>query len=87
MQAYIAAVSCTTDVAEKLISQHGTTVEAVRAAIQWPARPTRAAWNDDGRGPRLIVECTDEDGVRLRVVLRPIDVTAGTWRLATAFPL
>jgi len=57
----------------------------VRAACEWPARPVQASWHDHPeRGRRLIVVARDEQGRVLKVVLQPIDVADGSWRLRTA---
>lgn len=69
----------------KLRNRRGLTGDQIRAACEWPARPLRAAWHDHPEhGRRLIVHVEDEQRRLLKVVLQPIDVVDGTWRLRTA---
>lgn len=86
---HIGHIVCSEAVAEKIASKHGVDLQEVRDAVQWPARPSRAAWLDDSsdpRGPRLAVEGhTGQRGIR--AVLYPVDPDDGTWRLGTAVPM
>jgi hypothetical protein len=44
----------------------------------------RAGWEDDEEhGRRLLIVCRTAQGRRLKVVLQPIDVHEGIWRLRT----
>ena len=68
----------------KIRNRRGVTGDQVRAACQWPAVPLRAAWDDHpDYGRRLIVFARDEQGRLLKVVLQPVDIPDGTWRLRT----
>ncbi len=78
----LVVVDAATD--EKLRHRRGLTGAEVRAAVEWPAVPVRAAWNDvPEHGRRLIVYA--EWGAKvLKVVLMPLDEVDGTWLLKTA---
>lgn len=89
-QLFIGQIICSEKVAQKINSKHGVTLDEVRDAVQWPARPLRASWlgsDLDPRGPRLALEGRTAQGRILRVVLYPVDVDEGAWRLGTAVPL
>lgn len=69
----------------KIRSRRGLTGAQVRAACEWPAVPTQAAWHEHPEyGRRLIVYAYDEQNRLLKVVLQPIDAADGSWRLRTA---
>ena len=87
---YIGHIECSPAVAERISSKHGISLQDVRDAVQWPARPLRAARlgeEIDRRGPRLAAEGLTASGRILKVVLYPVDEAEGTWRLGTAVPL
>jgi hypothetical protein len=49
------------------------------------AKPLQAVWNDHPEhGRRLVLYANDEQNRLLKVVLQPVDVAEGTWRLRTA---
>jgi len=83
---YIGLIECSTAVEAKINGKHGLSLQDVRDAVQWPARPLRLSWlsaDVDPRGPRLAVEGRTSDGRILKAVLYPVD-DQGTWRLGTA---
>ncbi len=68
----------------KIRTRRGVTGDLVRAACQWPAQVLRAVWhNHPEHGRRLIVATRDEQGRLLKVILQPVDIPDGTWRLRT----
>jgi hypothetical protein len=85
---YIAQIICSAAMVEKINNKHGFTLEDVRAAVQWPARPARTYWiglDDDPKGPRLVAVGVVPDGRAVKVVLYPVEGPfEGTWRLGTA---
>lgn len=84
---YIALVTCSESVGSKILAKHSVTLQEVREAVQWPARPTRARWvADDERGNRLRVDGTTARGRALLVMLYPT-AEDGIWRLATAIAI
>ena len=83
--AYVALVECSAAVEAKIGAKHGVSLVEVREAVL--ARSVDASrWLHDERGPRLLVRATTGSGRRLRVVLFPLDLDEGTWRLGTAMP-
>ena len=85
---YVAAFDCSDDVAAKINSKHGVTLDEVREAVLYPSRLTRAVWIwDADRGSRLVAEGVARSGRVIRAVLYPVDPADGTWRLGTAVPL
>lgn len=82
---YIAQIHISAAMAEKIQSKHGVTPHEVREACQAPNRYTSAVWSDDPeRGRRLIVCGDSAAGRRLKIVLFPVDVDEGIYRLGTA---
>jgi len=68
----------------KIRTRRGVTGDQVRAACQWPAKPLRAAWDEHPEyGRRLVVYARDEQNRLLKVVLQPVDIAGGTYRLRT----
>ncbi len=90
-QVYVAQIECSPKIREKINSLHGVTLDEVKEAVLFPARPLRTRWiepsEEDPRGPRLAVESLTLLGRRIAVVLYPVDEADGTWRLATAVPM
>lgn len=69
-------------VAQKIQAKHGVTPDEVRELY---GRTVPGAWDDDPmRGRRLYVVFRTSTGRRLKIVLQPVDVSGGTWRLRTA---
>jgi hypothetical protein len=82
---WIGYIDVPPSVETKIRTRRGVTGDQVRQACQWPAAPLRAAWHDHPEhGRRLIVFARDEQGRLLKVVLQPVDIADGTWRLRTA---
>lgn len=69
-------------IAAKINSKHGITVDEVRdvcfgqCVAKWHTDPTH--------GRRLLVTGSAEGGRRLKVILQPVNPSAGMWRLRTA---
>ncbi len=88
---YVAHIACSPAVLEKINSLHGVTLDEVREAALYPARPIRVSrlepTHDDPRAPRVVMESLTMLGRRIRIVLYPVDEREGTWRLGTAVPL
>jgi len=81
---WIGYIEVPASVEAKIRTRRGVTGDQVRAACQWPATPLRAVWHDHPEyGRRLIVVAVDEQGRTLKVVLQPVDIADGTWRLRT----
>lgn len=67
------------------IRPRGITGEQVKAACQAPAVPERAAWAfHPNHGRRLVVYARVDGNRLLKIVLQPVDVLDGTYRLRTA---
>ncbi|MFC8130523.1 hypothetical protein [Streptomyces sp. NPDC057302] len=82
---YIAEIRISDTMAEKIQSKHGVTPAEVREACQAPSRYTKAGWSDEPeRGLRLIVHGESEAGRYLKIVLFPVDIADGIYRLGTA---
>jgi hypothetical protein len=72
------------------IGRRGLSFDDVRDAVQAPASPESLSWLDDpedSRGPRLLARGWTDQGKLIGVILYPIDLDDGTWRLGTAFYL
>jgi len=81
---WIGYIEVPPSIESKIRSRRGVTGDQVRAACQWPAVPLRVGWHDHpDHGRRLLVVAHDEQGRLLRVILQPVDVNDGTWRLRT----
>ncbi|MBO0869658.1 MAG: hypothetical protein J2P15_13940 [Micromonosporaceae bacterium] len=81
---WIGYIEVPPSVETKIRARRGVTGDQVRGACQWPAKPVRAAWHSHPEhGRRLIVVAVDEQGRILKVILQPVDVQAGNWRLRT----
>lgn len=82
---YIAQIEISSAMAVKIQSKHGVTPAEVREACQAPNRYTSAGWsNEPERGLRLIVFGSSAAGRRLKIVLFPVDIDEGIYRLGTA---
>lgn len=82
---YVAVVECSATVEAKIGSKHGVSLDEVREAVLSRSVLT-STWLDDHRGRRLLVVATTRSGRLLRVVLYPVDLDEGVWRLGTALP-
>ncbi len=81
---WIGYIEVPPSVETKIRTRYGVTGDQVRAACQWPATPLRAVWHDHPEyGRRPIVIARDEQQRLLKVVLQPVDLPDGTWRLRT----
>lgn len=79
---YVGEIQISPTVAQKIQSKHGVTPDEVRELY---SRIVPGTWaRDPVRGRRLYVVFRTSRGRKLKIVLRPVDVTAGTWRLCTA---
>lgn len=82
---YIGYIDISRAMTEKIASKHGVTEDEVREACQAPSRYRRAVWHTHpSYGLRLIVTGETLGGRPLLVVLQPVDITDGTYRLRTA---
>lgn len=80
---WIAEIQISDEMEAKIRSRRGVTGDQVREACI-PDAYERAGWdNDPVHGRRLLVVCRTSENVRLKVILQPIDVTEGIWRLRT----
>jgi hypothetical protein len=67
----------------KLRERRGLTGETVRLACM-PDAYDDARWEDHPiHGMRLLVTCRTLSGDRLKVILQPVDIDEGIWRLRT----
>jgi hypothetical protein len=75
----------------KLQAKHSLTDDDVRSVVCDRAAPTKSEWSHHPtRGTRLIIEGDTWRGVRIRVVLVPLnwnDPNEGTWIVLTAHRL
>ena len=86
---YVGFVDCPMSLADH-IGQRGLTFDDVRDAVQAPNVPESYKWLDDvadPRRPRLLARGWMSTGALIGVILYPIDMLDGTWRLGTAFYL
>jgi hypothetical protein len=68
----------------KIRDKHRLTGEQVRSACV-PDAYDRAGWEaHPAHGLRLLVEGVTWDDVAIKVILQPVDVREGVWRLRTA---
>jgi len=81
---WIAEIRISAAMETKIRTRRFVTGDQVREACV-PDHYERAGWDDDPvHGRRLALWCTTSDGVRLLVLLQPVDVREGIWRLRTA---
>jgi hypothetical protein len=79
---YVGEILISPAVSQKIQAKHGVTPDEVRELY---GKIVRGAWDyDSTRGRRLYVVFRTSTGRTLKVVLQPIDVSGGTWRLRTA---
>ncbi len=82
---YIGLVLVDPSVEWKLrMRRNGLTGDEVRAAVQWPAVSLDARWQDHAEHGRRLLLLAESDRGLLKVILQPVDITDGTWRLRTA---
>lgn len=80
---WIAEIEISEEKEQKIRTRRFVTGQQVREACV-PDQYERAGWDDDPvHGLRLAVACTTLTGVRLKVLLEPVDVPEGIWRLRT----
>jgi hypothetical protein len=80
---WIAEIQISPAMEQKIRTRRFVTGDQVREACV-PDRYERAGWDVDPlHGRRLAVVCRTADGVTLKVVLQPVDVHEGIWRLRT----
>lgn len=80
---WIAEIQISEEMEYKIWSRRYVTGDQVREACI-PDAYERAGWHDHPEhGRRLLVVCRTSDNVRLKVILQPIDVAEGIWRLRT----
>lgn len=79
---YIGEIIISAAMAQKIQSKHGVTPDEVRELY---TRIVPGTWHDDPtRGARVYVIFRTSAGRTLKIVLQPVDVHDGTWRLRTA---
>lgn len=80
---WIAEIQISDEMEAKIRSRRFVTGDQVREACI-PDSYERAGWDyHPEHGRRLLVVCRTSDNVRLKLILQPIDVTGGIWRLRT----
>lgn len=80
---WIAEIRISPAMEDKIRTRRFVTGAQVREACV-PDRYERAGWDDDPvHGRRLAVSCTTNEGAALLVLLQPVDVAEGIWRLRT----
>jgi hypothetical protein len=80
---WIAEIQISDAMEAKIRHRRFVTGDEVREACA-PDAYDRAGWEDDEQhGRRLLVEGRTAQGRRLLIVLQPVDVTEGIWRLRT----
>lgn len=79
---YVGEIQISPAVAQKIQAKHGVTPDEVRELY---GLTVPGAWHyDPERGHRLYVRFRASTGQNLKIVLQPVDVPGGTWRLRTA---
>jgi hypothetical protein len=79
---YIGEIQISQAVAVKIQLKHGISPEEVRELL---TKVVPGSWvYDPARGRRLYVVFRSSAGRTLKIVLQPVDVAGGTWRLRTA---
>jgi hypothetical protein len=80
---WIAVIQISDEMEDKIRSRRFVTGAEVREACV-PDAYEEAGWdNDPVHGRRLVVTGRTYQGRRLKLILQPIDVTEGIWRLRT----
>jgi hypothetical protein len=83
---WIAEIQISDEMEDKIRSRRFVTGDEVREACV-PDAYDEAGWHDHPvHGRRLLVRGRTAQGKRLRVILQPIDVMEGIWRLRTVLP-
>lgn len=83
---WIAEIQISDEMEDKIRSRRFVTGDEVREACV-PDAYDDAGWHDHPvHGRRLLVRGRTAQGKRLRIILQPIDVTEGIWRLRTVLP-
>jgi hypothetical protein len=79
---YVGFVEISPAMATKIQSKHGITPAEVREAC---SSPVTSGWHvHPTYGRRLLLTGRTAGGRLLKVVLQPVDISDGTWRLRTA---
>ncbi|MGH3864881.1 MAG: hypothetical protein ACRDQ4_01870 [Pseudonocardiaceae bacterium] len=82
-QLWIAEIQISEEMESKIGSRRFVTGDQVREACI-PDAYERTGWhNHPEHGRRLLVVCHTSDNVRLKVILQPVDIVEGIWRLRT----
>jgi hypothetical protein len=80
---WIAEIQISDEMEDKIRSRRFVTGSQVREACV-PDAYESAGWDDDPvHGRRLLVVGWTSHNIRLKIILQPIDVTEGIWRLRT----
>jgi hypothetical protein len=80
---WIAEIQISDEMEDKIRSRRFVTGDEVREACI-PDAYDGAGWhNHPVHGRRLLVKCRTAQGRRLKVILLPVDVHEGIWRLRT----
>ena len=80
---WIAEIRISPAMEQKIRSRRSLTGDDIRGACI-PDRYERAGWHfHPVHGRRLLVEAATLGGVRIRVILEPVSVSEGIWRLRT----
>jgi hypothetical protein len=83
MRVEIRDIEMSAHVVSKINQKHGCTADDVWEACE---NALAAAWDDDpDRGFRLLIRGLTSQKRELRVVLYPLDIQLGRYRLGTAF--
>lgn len=82
-QFWIAEIQITDEMEHKIRTRRFVTGDQIRQAYI-PDAYDRAGWHyHPEHGRRLLVECRTSDNVPLKVILQPVNVPEGIWRLRT----
>lgn len=80
---WIAEIQISEGMEDKIRSRRFVTGDQVREACI-PEAYEHAGWHEHPEhGRRLLVVCRTSDNVPLKVILRPLDIAEGIWRLRT----
>lgn len=80
---WIAEIEISDAMEQKIRSRRSLTGDEVRTACI-PDAYLRARWHDhEVHGRRLLVDAVTLGGVRIAVILQPVSVSEGIWRLRT----
>ncbi|MGH3692592.1 MAG: hypothetical protein ACRDRX_01060 [Pseudonocardiaceae bacterium] len=82
-QFWIAEIQISDEMEYKIRTRRFVTGDQIREACI-PDAYDDAGWhNHPEHGRRLLVVCRTSDNVRLKVILKPLNVPEGIWRLRT----